>query len=322
MSMTYKILWIEDDEDYVESLDQDIIFRHIGEYGFDVKFEFRTSEEEINMDVDGMQYDLLVIDYNITDDGKNGAEVISSVRGNQCLTDVIFYSGNSISQLRQEALDKELDGVFFSTKVSEPLLVKICQIFDLNVKHLMDIDNVRGLVMSGVADLDIKLLTIIRDFNEKIEETEQLTFRKKIVSNMMPKYRDIRNFYSAENNKEMQELYENVISEFEQLEPNALAELLSNRSFSSFKRVESLSTLCRYKNIQSDYKDLISDIKFLLQWRNALAHQNPVIKDSVKFFHIENEMRPFDKDESKNILHHLRNLNDNLKGFASKIEGF
>ncbi|VEI69248.1 Uncharacterised protein [Serratia fonticola] len=139
---------------------------------------------------------------------------------------------------------------------------------------------------------------------------------------MMPKYKDIRNFYSAENNKEMQELYENVISEFEQLEPNALAELLSNRSFSSFKRVESLSTLCRYKNIQSDYKDLISDIKFLLQWRNALAHQNPVIKDSVKFFHIENEMRPFDKDESKSILHHLRNLNDNLKSFASKIEGF
>ncbi|VEI69245.1 Response regulator of citrate/malate metabolism [Serratia fonticola] len=170
MSMTYKILWIEDDEDYVESLDKDIIFRHIGEYGFDVKFEFRTSEEEINMDVDGMQYDLLVIDYNITDDGKNGAEVISSVRGNQCLTDVIFYSGNSISQLRQEALDKELDGVFFSTKVSEPLLVKICQIFDLNVKHLMDIDNVRGLVMSGVADLDIKLLTIIRDFNEKLKK--------------------------------------------------------------------------------------------------------------------------------------------------------
>jgi|MedtruStandDraft_1076414.scaffolds.fasta_scaffold02973_7 CheY-like chemotaxis protein len=321
MSMTYKILWIEDDEDYVESLDQDIISRHIGEYGFDVAFEFRTSEEEINMDVDGMQYDLLVIDYNITDDGKNGAEVISSVRGNQCLTDVIFYSGKSISQLRQEALDKELDGVFFSTKVNEPLLVKICQIFDLNIKHLMDIDNVRGLVMSGVADLDIKLITIIRDFNEKIEENDKLIFRKKIVKNMMPKYKDIRNFYSADN-EEIQGLYEQVISEFDQLEPNALAELLNNRSFSSFKRVESLTTLCKYKKIHNNYKVLINDIKFLLQWRNALAHQNPEIKDGVRFFYIENEMRPFDKEESKNILHHLRNLNDNLKKFASEIERF
>lgn len=319
MSMIYKVLWIDDSNDYLESLDIDVITRHIEEHGFNVYFEFRTSEAQIDMDVDGMQYDLIVIDYNITNDGKNGAEVIRSIRDTQCFTDVVFYSGRSTHELRKEALDKALDGVFFSTREHEPLLEKICRIFDLNVKHLMSIDNVRGLVMSGVADLDIRLLSIINAFNEKINDEERLDFRNKIVRNMIPKYGDIKNFYISEN-EEIKKIFKSALLELNKMEPNVLTELLVSRSFSSFKRVESLQRLCKYRAIHEENKELINNIIYLLKWRNALAHQNPIIRENIKFFEIDKEHRPFDTEESKKILNQLRSLDSILSNFSQRIE--
>lgn len=318
MSMIYKVLWIDDSKEYLESLDIDTIKKHIHEYGFSVTFEFRTSEAQIDMDVDGMQYDLIVIDFNITNDGKNGAEVIRSIRDNQCFTDVVFYSGRSPHELRKEALDKALDGVFFSTRDQEPLLGKICRIFDLNVKHLMSVDNVRGLVMSGVADLDTNLIKIINEFNEKIAEEQQVEFRRNIVGKLAPRYSDLKKFYVSDN-ENVKVAYKNILRECEKLVPNILQELIGNRAFSSNKRVESLITLCKYKNIDSVHKDFICSIKNLLKWRNALAHQIPEVRENVKYFEIDHIMKPFDIDESKRILHQLRDLDNVLGSFSTAI---
>src|SRR6185369_4137526 len=107
MNLTYRILWIEDNDQYIESLNQATLERYVQEQGFDLDITFRTSPEDIALEVDGSAYDLMVIDYQITEDNrhdetgkenargsKTGDDVIKSVREHDCLTEVIFYSGS------------------------------------------------------------------------------------------------------------------------------------------------------------------------------------------------------------------------------------
>ncbi|RNM02382.1 response regulator [Dickeya undicola] len=318
MSMVFKILWIEDDNEYLESLDLDMVRNHIKSNGFKTDFEFRTSEEQINMQIDGMQYDMIVTDYHITNDGPSGVEVIRSIQEKQCFTDVIFYSGKSSSILREEAFKKELDGVFFSSKDSEPLLQKLCQIFDLNIKRLMSIDNIRGLVMSGVADLDKRLLSIISELNKHIEEEGKLVLRKSIINNLAPQYRNVKSYFIAEDSS-LKGLFDGISDKFDSLEPNHLNELLSHRTFSSFKRVEAIEKICSI--IKVDKKSLIEEIKNLLDWRNALAHQNPIkIENGIKYFEIKKRECPFGDEEARRILFQLRDLDETLNHFFEPVK--
>ncbi len=315
MSIVFKVLWIEDDADYIDSLDIDLVSRHINEQGFKVSIEYRTSEEDINMEVDGLLYDLIVVDFNITDEGKNGAEVIRSVRDKNCLTEVIFYSGHSYGYLRQAALDHELEGVFFSTRESESLLYKICKVFDLNIRRLVDIDNIRGLVMSGVADLDKKLSDVIVDINSGFIDEHKMKLRKKIVDKMMPDYRDVKVLYSSEHD-DYKHQFSQSLNNFKNLEPRDLDELLCNRSFSSFRRLDTVRSLCQSHADYEEKKEVLDEIFYLLHWRNALAHQNPIIKNNEKVFNVENKEVAFDSITSKRILRQLMDLDERINFFS------
>ncbi|BCU90072.1 transcriptional regulator [Yersinia pseudotuberculosis] len=312
MSIEFKILWIDDSADYLESLNIDLVGKHINEQGFKVKFEFRITDEDIDMDVDGLKYDLIVIDYNLVNDGsKTGASVIRSVREKNCLTEVIFYSAKSISILRKVAFDQELEGVFFSSRDADSLLSKICTVFDLKIKRLIDLDNIRGLVMSGVADIDMRLTDIIINFNENFIEEHRIKLRKKIVKKMMPGYRDIRDLFVSEH-EEFKNAFNTSLSNFRNLEPKQLEDLVSNRAFSSSRRVETVKSMCQQHIDYDNKKAILDDIDYLLQWRNALAHQNPRTIGNERVFKVGEEELPFNSIESKKILRQLIDLEDRL----------
>ncbi|AJJ23963.1 response regulator [Yersinia enterocolitica] len=312
MSIEFKILWIDDSEDYLESLNIDFVDKHINDQGFKVKFEFRITDEDIDMDVDGLKYDLIVIDYNLANDGsKTGASVIRSVREKNCLTEVIFYSAKSISILRQVAFDQELEGVFFSSRDADGLLNKICTVFDLKIKRLIDLDNIRGLVMSGVADIDMRLKDIIINFNNNFIEEHQINLRKKIVEKMMPEYRDIRDLFSSEH-EEFKNSFNTSLKNFKNLEPKQLEDLLSNRAFSSSRRVETVMSICQRHTDYDNKKAILDDICYLLHWRNALAHQNPETVNDERVFQVGKENISFNTTESKKILRQLIDLEQRL----------
>jgi DNA-binding response OmpR family regulator len=110
MNLTYTILWIEDDNDFIDSFDTEALQEFVENQGFDLKIEYRTTPEDIKKEVDGTQFDLLIVDYNIAESDLHGSDVIRQVRDKKCLTEVIFYSQNGVPSLRQIAADKELEG--------------------------------------------------------------------------------------------------------------------------------------------------------------------------------------------------------------------
>lgn len=284
MNLTYKILWIDDAEDWIESFDRDSLSDYIKAEGFEPEFEIRTSPDEIARDVDGTSFDLMVIDYNITENGsKCGDDIIKSVRDNDCLTEVIFYSQNSAAILRQKAADKEIDGVFYANRDQDSLLRKIQDVFDLTVRKVVDVNNMRGIVMAGVADLDHLLADLIREIHTKLDETGQVSHRKKLLERMLPAAKSLRRLMADEDHVSLREL-QTAINVLKELEPKSFEDLVKFRGFDSYKRVDVVTGLCKNHLHLEPHKEKIEEIKIVLKWRNALAHQRPKLQDGVYIF--------------------------------------
>lgn len=284
MNLTYKILWIDDAEDWIESIDRDILDDYIKAEGFDPEFEIRSSPEDIALDVDGKSFDLMVIDYNITENGhKCGDDIIKSVRDNDCLTEVIFYSQNSSTILRKKAAEKEIDGVFYANRDQDSLLRKIQDVFDLTVRKVVDVNNMRGIVMAGVADLDHLLGDLIREIHTKLDEDGRVSHRKKLLERMLPAAKSLRRLMADEDHASLQEL-QKAINVLKDLEPKSFDELVKYRGFDSYKRVEIATGLCKIYVHLEPHRVQIEEIKTVLKWRNALAHQRPSIENGVYVF--------------------------------------
>lgn len=178
MKLKYKILWIENEEDWVESI-EDQIQEYIEDMGFDYEKKLIRKEEK---DIDYNNYDLILMDLNLADK-PNGAELISKIRELGVYTDVVFYSAMGIDDLRAKGKEKELEGVYYSGRTPEVSFVKkVKAVIVSTIKKVQDLVNLRGLVMAEVSELDSKMQDIIEKFYVQ-NETEALkqTFYKHIT---------------------------------------------------------------------------------------------------------------------------------------------
>ena len=97
MNTTYKILWIDDDDDFIDStieLIEDAVkehnmIPHIKPYS---RFDVYQKEELEQFDIDVFNlYDQIIIDYALS--GTTGDKIIRDLRSRNIFTDIVFYSG-------------------------------------------------------------------------------------------------------------------------------------------------------------------------------------------------------------------------------------
>lgn len=274
MNLTYTILWIEDDEEFLDSFDTDALTEFVEGQGFDLKIVQRTKPHEIKQEVDGSQFDLLIIDYNIAEGDLHGSDVIRQVRDRNCLTEVIFYSQNGVAELRQIAANKELEGVFYSGRLTDQLMRKIKDVFNLTVRKVVDVENMRGIVMAGVADLDHLVTDVIRAIHSSLEQEKQVDLCRRLLEKMRPVVKHLRDLVQDKDHLHFGEV-EKLIEAVVQLDPADFETLVGARSFDSSRRVDMAASLCKEHDSLRPHKKGILSIKQLLEWRNALAHQRP-----------------------------------------------
>lgn len=282
MNLTYRILWIEDNTDFIDSFDIDAMGAYVAEQGFEPIIEIRTTPEEISADVDGSQYDLLIIDYNIAEGDVHGSDVIRQIRDKNCLTEVIFYSQNAVSQLREVAAEKELEGVFFSGRNRDQLLGKINSVFDLTVRKVVDVENMRGIVMSGVAELDHLVTDVIRAIHDSLDAGKKVELCRKLLGKLRPTVKHLKALVKDPDHVHFGEI-EKLIDVITSLDPVDFELLANDRSFDSSKRVDMAFSLCGKIDHLKSHSNGINDIKSMLLWRNALAHQRPKKVDERGF---------------------------------------
>lgn len=178
MKLKYKILWIENEQDWVDSI-EDQIQEYLEDLGFTYDMKLIGKEEK---NIAYNDYDLILMDLNLADQ-PNGAELISKIRELGSYTDVVFYSSMGIDELREKGKEKELEGVYYSGRTPETSFVKkVKAVIDSTLKKVQDLANLRGLVMAEVSELDEKMEDVLRKYYvQNVTEVLKNTFHDHIT---------------------------------------------------------------------------------------------------------------------------------------------
>lgn len=176
MNMMYKMLWIDDSEDFIETaqeLIEDTVKQNnmIPQLTIYSQFEVYKEKELDSFDVDIFnQYDQVLIDYALS--GTTGDRIIQDLRGRNIFTDIVFYSSNFDTMREEMRKSKEhLDGVFFSAR--ENITGTVDKVIKKNIKREYSIANIRGLIMDSTSDFDYICRTTTLALFDKLPKEKQ-----------------------------------------------------------------------------------------------------------------------------------------------------
>lgn len=152
--LQYKIAWIDDQstENIKRGLDRKLI-----KQGLALEVEHVTTAEELQTFVEKLRdrrdLDLILVDWKLGSMVPNGsgATVAKSIRDQQSYTDIIFYSASEPGVLRAEIAKQKIDGVWC---VNRNFFVEEAWHIVGATLHRVDLNSMRGVFMSSVADFD------------------------------------------------------------------------------------------------------------------------------------------------------------------------
>ena len=195
MKLEYKILWIDNDDSIYKNHQKDIE-EHLINLGFIPNIvkgkdyqRFTELEAELN------DFNLFILDYKLdkvkdangNDVIINGNTIIKDIREEQSIyTDVIFYSAVP-EDMRKKAFEDRLSGVYFTSRDFNDFEDDVIGVIDATIKKVQDVNNLRGLIMAEVAELDrIKERIIISYANKN----KCGTLEKYIIEKLIKSYSD------------------------------------------------------------------------------------------------------------------------------------
>ena len=280
MRLTFSVLWFDDTEDFFDSLDMHPLKETIRSWGFEPKLQFVSDPDEFISYEPYKDYDLIIVDYNLEAFNEHGQKFIKKIRSHDVYTEIIFYSANPASELWDAVRELELEGVFVSNRGS--ILTKIERVGKQSVRKILDIENMRGIVMAEVGDIDFLLDSIIENGIETLDEAEK--------DNV---FQGFHNRYSCQIDRSS-----SILKGFKDAPTVEGLLSLCSDSYKKWNVVRSIAKRSNVVNLNDigDYKtDIISP-------RNHLAHGKPELNEqgAYVFKHAKNEF-VFDDQSSKEL---------------------
>lgn len=201
MDLSYKILWIEDSEDWMNAAKQGIkdIFDNLA---LDLEIlpyhSYSIFESDLISDsIDLKSFDLMLVDYNLS--GKNigndnGNTLISKIRAKEVYSEILFYSLEGEDILRQKVSSDKLEGVYIADRATG-FDTKVNQIILYTIRRIQDLKFLRGFVVAEVSELEhftiILLKELLKEEHHTNFEQQCITLKKKSKDDLSEKIKDI-----------------------------------------------------------------------------------------------------------------------------------
>lgn len=282
MKLEFKILWIDDQNGWIDSVKDDIkdIIEERGLISeITVKNNFAESKEylESNCDV----FDLILVDYHLekntntntkTKVDEHGNNLINLIRQKKIYSNIIFYSTDEDS-LRTIRGDEKLQGVYIFSRTelqTENLEESLVPLIDFLIKRDLDVASLRGISTSTVAYFDEQFKKII----EKYIPCDDII--RKIETNAKQKDR---------KRKQLVDKIQNVPDIKKSLKDNNFAskdldEILSTKFLESSARYECVIHHLKNNTIEELKSEELSSYQAeIINYRNKLAHT--FVEDSL-----------------------------------------
>ncbi|PHS30781.1 MAG: hypothetical protein COA95_07630 [Methylophaga sp.] len=270
MKLKYSILWFDDDEEYIESVDLDPINDAIESWGFTPNIVMVSNPEDFMKHDPFKEFDLIAVDYNLEAFDEHGENFIQKLRQHDVYTEVIFYSANRSSELWDAVREKELEGIFIASRTAGGEITKIINVARQSVHKFLDLNNVRGIIMAEVGNIDEQLDMIAESFFNHLDIAERVLLINHYIEEVCSQ--------NSKRSKIILKLKgsEDIVSLLENLESAKKWNICQTLS----KQLETLNV-----NDIGDYQTEI------LKPRNFLAHGIPELQDdgSLLFKHYGKE---------------------------------
>lgn len=278
MNTMYKMLWIDDSEDFIEtaqeliedSVKQNNMIPHLSIYS---QFKDYKENELDNFDVEIFNlYDQIIVDYALS--GTTGDVIIRDLRSRNVYTDIVFYSSNYETMKQEMKNNAELlDGVFFSTR--EDLTSTVDKIIKKNLKREYNIANIRGLIMDSTSEFDYICRTTTLALFDKLSDD-----KKEIIVDKAKEF--VGNAESNSKNN-FSKLSSKNGSKFLKAAMESVDYVMSNKD-----RYAIMSLVVREFDSDATWNETFSD-KYqleLIKPRNDLAHNKLFYGNCKKKLHI------------------------------------
>jgi hypothetical protein len=278
MKLSFSVLWFDDTEDYFDSLDTDWLKAEISSWGFLPDIKLVTTPEEFVRHSPYEKIDLIVVDRNLEGYGE-GQNFIADLRSNAIYTEVIFYTAGNASSLWDAIREKELEGVFVSNRSA--ILSKISRVGRQSIRKVLDLENMRGIVMAEVGELDHLLGEILTvGIGSLPDELRDTVFKK----------------FHKEADKQNREFGDRLAAFIKTPELSEMIDMCdSNKRWENFNRLWKHHDKLKDKGKFGDYKVEVLDL------RNILAHGKPEIRNGGFLFRHRGK-EYFYNDEASNEL--------------------
>lgn len=251
MTLDYKVLWFEDTPTWYEAILPDIS-DFLTENGFTLVPNRQESGSELEKIIEDDDYDLILIDYNLLDNEK-GDILIQKIRDLKVYTDIVFYSQHGEKIVRDVAKEKGLDGVFCASRDQDEFLEKVFKVITTTIKKVVDLNNMRGLVMAYTGELDIKMAEVIiqllQNFSSQYADKHKETIKKKFIESLEDRIKSMKKLDTQNDSDKLVKKIE------------------------SYHKWRAVLRLCSENEELKEFEPILSDYETaIIVKRNILAH--------------------------------------------------
>ncbi len=263
MNCTFKILWFEDEPTWFrmqilrinQLMDKHCLIAEIN----------RKNGDDFNLDeLFGNEYDLILMDYKLAS-GNTGDAIIASIRAQNILTDILFYSSQYEDMLVAiKSVFPPIDGVYYANRKLELFQPKIEKLIDKIIRRSEDLINLRGFVLDNSCDFEVRVKEILNIAWQKFTQPEQAILEEAVHS-------------TIEHNLRRQEKGQKKIVDKSPIFPPAVNDKYffshSDRLYLLTKVIEVFQSNYGFEpkpehtDFKTNYEESIS------QYRNALGHR-------------------------------------------------
>ncbi|MBP3402340.1 MAG: hypothetical protein J6L82_00350 [Alphaproteobacteria bacterium] len=253
MRLDFKILWIDDEKDSVDT-QAELIDSFLKDQGFTLEKIWAKDKETLDKLLsETKDFDFIFVD-NKFNDKDLGLKFIETLRENNVYADILFFSSTtSAAVLKEEATKRSIQSIYIYTKTDinddDSLFTNIIQ---YRINKEMDLYSLRGIAMSEVAEFDSKIWDMIKS-KENSLKSSLASAVKKFRSDKYDEYKD------KTEEKIWNDINKNGTAVFDSFHMHKFlcTNFLNNPEISSSSEAE---------KCKNDYHEDI------LKKRNALAH--------------------------------------------------
>lgn len=192
MNTKFKILWFEDSVSWYKMEERrvdEILKSHYLESSID-----RRNGDDFDIEsVTSNDYDLILMDFKLADD-TTGDMIASSLRENNILTDILFYSSEEETMLQTiAAKNPMIDGVYLTKRDADVFTDKVEKLIEKIVKRSEDIVNLRGFVLDNTSSFEQRIKDIINDCWKKFDANEKIILNDSVSKKLDEKLENVTN---------------------------------------------------------------------------------------------------------------------------------